>query len=29
MVVGDFNFHMDDHNNTYAGKFMELQQTFD
>ena len=29
MVVGDFNFHMDDHNNTYAGKFMELLQTFD
>ena len=29
MVVCDFNFHIDDHKNSCAGKFMELLQTFD
>ena len=29
MEVGDFNFHIDDHNNTCAGRFMDLLQTFD
>ena len=29
MVVCDFNFHIDDHKNSCAGKFMESLQTFD
>ena len=29
MIVGDFNFHIDDHTNASAVKFMELLQTFD
>ena len=29
MVVCDFNFHIDDHKISCAGKFMELPQTFD
>ena len=29
MIVGDFNFHIDDHSNSCAVKFMELLQTFD
>ena len=29
MVVGDFNFHVDDQNNISAGKLLQLLQTFD
>ena len=29
MIVGDFNFHIDDHTNASAIKFMEPSQTLD
>ena len=29
MIVGYFNFHIDDHTNVSAAKFMELLKSFD